>query len=355
MKRSAKMFFKIIFIGLVSISYLLGIYLLFATITDYKPQKLENINLQGKVENNQLMTDEFMLLSWNIGYAGLSKEMDFFYDGGKKVKPSMEIYQKSLNGMLNTLVKYSYVDFVLLQEVDVFSNRSYYSNQKDFIMEFLPGFASAYAVNYDVKYILLPFYNPMGRVKAGLQTLTKYKPIEILRHAYTANFDWPKKLLMLDRCFLTARYSLGNGKQLVVVNTHNSTFDNGLLSKKEMEELKVYVNDEYNKGNYVIAGGDWNNNPPGFKKFQSFKNNKIFYLDHEISADFMPTGWQWVYDAETPTNRNVNEAYSIKSTGTTVIDFYLISPNIESLSIRTLDMHFEYSDHNPVLINVKLK
>ena len=300
-------------------------------------------------------SNELTLLSWNIGYAGLSQEMDFFYDGGKKVKPSLEAYQKSLNGILNTLVKFSYVDFVLLQEVDVFSNRSYYSNQKDFISEFLPDFTYAFAVNYDVKYVLFPLYNPMGRVKAGLQTLTKYKPIEIQRHAYTTNFDWPKKLLMLDRCFLTTKYLLANGKQLVVINTHNSTFDGGLLSKRELKELKTYVVREYENGNYVIVGGDWNNNPPDFRKVKSFKNNKIFHLDNEIPLTFMPKDWQWIYDAEIPTNRNVNEPYKVKSTATTVIDFYLISPNIESISIRNIDLNFEFSDHNPVLINFKLK
>ena len=50
-----------------------------------------------------------------------------------------------------------------------------------------------------------------------------------------------------------------------------------------------------------------------------------------------------------------NEAYNINSTVTTVTDFFLISPNIETLSIRNLDLNFEFSDHNPVLMNVKLK
>jgi len=355
MKWSAKRIFKIFFTVLISVLYLLGIYLLFATITEYQPRKLEDIALQGTIADNRLLPSEFTLLSWNIGYAGLSREMNSFNDGGKMVKPTLEIYQKSLNGILNTLVKYSYVDFMFLQEVDVLSNRSYYSNQKDFITDFLPDFASAFTVNYDAKYVLMPFYNPMGRVKAGLQTLTKYKPTEIHRHAYSAHFEWPKKLLMPARCFLTTKYMLENGKQLIVVNTNHSTFDYSLMCKNEMAELKDYVTGEYHKGNYIIAGGDWNNNPPGFKKVQSFKNNKIFYPDREIPADFIPTGWKWVYDSGIPTKRKVNEAYNPKTTKSTVIDFYLISPNIESLSIRTLDLNFEFSDHNPVLINIQLK
>jgi endonuclease/exonuclease/phosphatase family metal-dependent hydrolase len=36
------------------------------------------------------------------------------------------------------------------------------------------------------------------------------------------------------------------------------------------------------------------------------------------------------------------------------IDFFLISPNIEVLEIRTLDLEFENSDHLPVLMKIKL-
>ena len=350
-----KRILKIFLIGLISTLYLFGIYLLFSTITDYKPQNIENIELKGNIVDNRIENDEFSLLSWNIGYAGLSKEMDFVDAGGSKVKPTLEIYQKALNGILNTLVKNSYVDFILLQEVDVFSNRSYFCNQKTFISEFLPDFAYAFAVNYDIKYVLFPLYAPIGRVKAGLQTLTKYKPIDIKRHAFATSFDWPKKLFMHDRCFLVANYLLKNGKQLIVVNTHYSTYDGSLLSKSELDKLKLYITSEYNKGNYVIVGGDWNNNPPGYKKVQTFKNNKIFHLNNEVSNNFMPQNWQWIFDAEIPTNRKVNEAYNAKSTATTVTDFFLTSPNIETLSIRNLDLNFEFSDHNPVLINVKLK
>jgi endonuclease/exonuclease/phosphatase family metal-dependent hydrolase len=355
MKLSAKNIFRVFFIGLISILYLFCIYLFFSTITDYKPQKIENIAFKANHGNDQIDSDELSLLSWNNSYAGISKEMDVFYKGGKKLKPTLAIYQKTLNGILNTLVTYAYVDFMLLQEVDVFSNRSYFSNQKVFISDFLPDYGYAYAVNQDVKFSLCPFISSPGRLKSGLQTLTKFNASDVEKQTYSSMLNWPEKLFRPHSCFLATRYLLENGKQLVVINTQISAGELGVQYRKEIEELKVYVISEYKKGNYVIAGGDWNINPPGFKKINSFKNDNLFYTEHEIPSFVMPSDWKWVYDAEVPTLRKSNKFYNPVSTPCTVSDFFLISPNIASLSIRNIDLHFEFSDHNPVLMNVKLK
>lgn len=355
MSPSVKKYFIKTFLFIIAVIYLFAIYIFFLLITDYNPDRIESIEFKPVSVNTKVENRDISILTWNIGYAGLSKEMDFFYEGGKKVKPDLITYQKSLNGILNTLSNYSYVDFMLLQEVDVFSKRSFFVNQNSLIAKYMPDFNITFAKNYDVQFVLLPVYAPMGRVKAGLLTLSKYSPSDVKRIAFTANFPFPKNLLMLDRCFMVNRYPLMNGKQLIIINTHNSTFDGGLLSKQELLELKDFVVNEYEAGNYIIVGGDWNTNPPDFKETLMFSNNKIKYLNNEIPQKFMPEGWKWVSDRTTPTNRNVDEPYNNKTTLTTVIDFFLVSPNIETLSIRNIDLQFENSDHNPVLMQVRLK
>lgn len=37
-----------------------------------------------------------------------------------------------------------------------------------------------------------------------------------------------------------------------------------------------------------------------------------------------------------------------------VIDGFIISPNVELLDVETLDLGFENSDHNPVIISFSL-
>jgi len=89
---------------------------------------------------------------------------------------------------------------------------------------------------------------------------------------------------MLDRCFLVNRYPLKNGKELLIVNTHNSAYDNGTLKKQEMAFLKQWLLDENNKGNYIVVGGDWNQCPPRFKP--DYNDNAFDAVDYFVKEIF---------------------------------------------------------------------
>jgi hypothetical protein len=83
MKIFKKILKAVLVIILVAVLVLTGI-IVYAVITDYKPKEKE-IVFSG--EKKEILSDtmEFSVLTWNIGYCGLDKEMDFFYDGGTKV------------------------------------------------------------------------------------------------------------------------------------------------------------------------------------------------------------------------------------------------------------------------------
>ena len=82
MKKLFKFLFKSVLIILI---FCVGFFI-FATVTDYKPE--EKINI-GEWKNYSKIEDStFTVFSWNIGYAGLGRNMDFFYDGGKMVRDS---------------------------------------------------------------------------------------------------------------------------------------------------------------------------------------------------------------------------------------------------------------------------
>ena len=46
---------------------------------------------------------------------------------------------------------------------------------------------------------------------------------------------------MLDRCFLVNRYPVSNGNELLMINTHNSAYDDGSLRKQQMDFLKDFL------------------------------------------------------------------------------------------------------------------
>jgi endonuclease/exonuclease/phosphatase family metal-dependent hydrolase len=352
LKRIFKILLVIIAIPLVYVGGMIA----YASITDYKPIPEEAITLKGVAAKSVIDTDTLTFFNWNIGFAGLGEESDFFYDGGKKVHMPKAIVEKNLSGILKTVKDYrDQVDFFLLQEVDVSSSRSYKVDEVGQISEQLPGFVSGFGANYKVNFIPIPLTNPLGKVYSGLSTWTKYAPTETSRYSFEGNYDWPTYLFFLDRCFLLMRYPLANGKELILINTHNSAYDSGgNLKKKQMEQMKAVLAFEYAKGNYVIVGGDWNQYPAGYAGLPGFpakKDDKQLFVPRDYPGSF----WKWVYDPRTPTNRSLSAPFDPKTTEQGIIDFYLLSPNVELLEVHTLNQNFSYSDHQPVLMTVVVK
>lgn len=328
--------------------------LLFGTLTDFKPEKVIKLGIRGHAA---AMPDSiFSFYSWNIGYGGLGEKADFFYDGGKMVVSKEEDVENYLNGIYSFVKANDSVDFFFLQEVDSSAHRTYSINEIWGISKQLPDYAFSYAINYDVKFVPVPYTNPMGKVIAGLTSFSKFQPTEATRYAYDANFSWPQSIYFLDRCFLVHRIPLASGKEFIAINTHNSAYDKtGELKKRELEMLKDFVVTEYQKGNFVVVGGDWNQCPPGFDPKTFRKTDRNIAEDANIDASFMPEGWKWAYDNSIPTNRSLLKAYDAETTDKIIIDYFLVSPNLDILQVKNKDMQFKYSDHQPVFLQVKIK
>lgn len=343
---------------ILGIALLFGLYvggnILYATLTDYKPPLQETLQVEN-AQTLQVTDSVFSFLIWNIGYGGLGAKDDFFYDGGKTVVSHEKHVKEYLEGIKNFVKQHADKDFILLQEVDKKAKRSYGINQLTYIAEALPNHAYVYAPNYVVDFIPIPYTNPLGRVNAGLGSYSKFQLTEATRYQLPGSFPWPKSVYFLDRCILVKRTPLLNGKDLVVVNIHNSAYDDtGELKAAEMAFIKDYLLKEFEKGNYIVVGGDWNQTPPDFEK-NTYRKSGDDYAPENIAKDLMPAGWWWIYDATSPTNRNLKTAYNPKTTSCTVIDFYLVSPNIEVLEVKTHNLNFAYSDHQPVSMKIKLR
>ena len=348
MKRLLKMLIYPVIVLIV----VFAIFLIYSTIADYKPEE-KIVVYESKKPDIINDTLELSFMIWNIGYCGLNAEMDYFYEGGKKVRPDKGTVVENIKGINNYLRENSNIDFVLLQEVDIDSKRSRHYNLFDSIAGIYPEYSTVFGKNYDVFYVPQPITNPMGKVNSGLMTVSKYNPSESVRYSFPGNYSWPMSLFFLDRCFLVNRYPIANEKELIVINTHNSAYDNGSLKEQQMNYLKTFLENEYKKANYIIVGGDWNQCPPNYNADfkQDIQDNN---LRSDINKNFMPK-WKWLFDNKLPTNRRVNTPYRKGVSLTTVIDFYLVSPNIDVVNVKNIDLGFKYSDHNPVKVTIKLK
>jgi endonuclease/exonuclease/phosphatase family metal-dependent hydrolase len=351
--------FKIIIVCILciislGILYIIGV-LIYASITEFKPADVGRLNTSGS--SGQKLSDstkKITMITWNIGYAGLGKEMDFFYEEGKMVRPTKELNKKYFAGIAEFIFENNDIDFFLFQEMDLDSKRSFHFNQYESICNLLRNHTSVFANNYKASYIPIPFNKPMGKVNSGMATFSKFTPFESKRISTPGSHAWPKRLFMLKRCLISSRFKLENGKSLVLINLHNSAFgDEDELRKQELDLLKNLLLEEYDNGNYVIAGGDWNQNPPTMVEFNY--DNYLGMKNWPIEEDYLPHDWQWVFDPSLPTNRSVKEPFRKEFTQTTLLDFFVISPNIEVLDVKTIDLEFESADHLPVKMRVLLK
>lgn len=353
--RFLKLITKFMISTIVIIFLLLILFLAMATLSDYRPPEREAISATKNSKPAKLKNNEITILTWNIGYCGLGKEMDFFYEGGKQVRPSIENLNRYMNGIAGFIQTNAQTDFILLQEVDKKAKRSHWMNQVEIFGKILKNHDFVFAKNYDVPFVPVPLRNPMGKVSAGLLNFTMYSPVTSERVSFPGDLGWPNSLFLLDRCYLIQRFVTANDKILVIMNTHNSAFDNGEKRKKQLSLLKSEALKEYQNGNYVVIGGDWNLNPPGFL-FSDISNGDLASnnIIGGIDPDLFTSDWTWVYDKNTPTNRQVNSPYQQGKTPVTILDFFLLSPNIKFLEINAFDLGFEYSDHNPVKIKLML-
>ena len=328
-------------------------FLTYASLTDFQPGESETV---GDYELAEPLSDSgsYSILDWNIGYAGLGASMDFFYDGGKKVRETEDNTRRNMYMISTFLVDSDTVDFILLQEVDKAAKRSYFVNELDWLDRQLADFFPYFAPNYMVKFVPVPLKAPMGKVESGIVTFSRPLAQNSVRISFPGNYSWPTKLFMLDRCFLVNRYPVSNGKDFILINTHNSAYDDGSLRKGQMDYLKNYLLQQEALGNYVLVGGDWNQSPAGFTPDftnQLFDSINVTYIEQ----NFPNENWQWAYSNKKPTNRRVTTPYDKQTSLTTVIDLYLASPNIDIEEVRTIDLQFENSDHQPVVLTFSFK
>ncbi|MFM8450639.1 MAG: endonuclease/exonuclease/phosphatase family protein [Haliscomenobacter sp.] len=347
----------------VPLWYVVGL-LTYSTLVDYTPAPSEAAVVVAKKAQGSVLPDTSLsLLIWNVGYAGLGASSDFFYGQsalwsmGKDIRPEQGL-QQGYEEAIRSFLAAQKVDFFLLQEVDRASRRSYFSDQVAGIADDLKAFDGYYFPNYRMPWVPVPLLEPWhayGKVESGLATYSRYAAKEAVRMSLPGSFGWPKGLYMLDRCLGFTRFAVSGGHDLVLINIHNEAYDrSGRLKKAQLAFLKKILEAEYALGNYVIAGGDWNQCPPYFRPETLLPVHPAVQSVRPLPADFPTQAWRWVYDPGQPTNRSIEHAYEQGKTPVALIDFFLVSPNVRIQRVKTMNQGFRASDHQPVWMEVRL-
>lgn len=339
-------------LALVLIAAILGGGLIgYLTVTEYYPAHAETAQRGAVSVSQKLSTHSLRLLTFNTGYGGLGEDADFFMDGGSGVNPEDE-KTVTYNMMgIECILEDADADVLLLQEVDSDSARSFNRNQWLQYEYDLEDYESRYALNYSCKYVPYPITSPMGRMNSGVATFSRYDISSATRYSLPCPFTWPTRIANLKRCLLVTRLPIANSEQeLVIINLHLEAYDDGEAKQAQTEQLLSLMREEYEKGNFVIAGGDFNQSFPDTTERYPLRDADTYKPGQ---LDSLTGDWRYAYDESTATCRLLDAPYSADSQ-LYVIDGYIVSPNVQVDRVETLDEGFVYSDHNPVLLEVTL-
>lgn len=358
MKKVLKALLIILLVVVIALGGLLGYF----SAMEYRPADVEEAERVLDAASAVLSVPEggrdLKILSWNIGYGGLGAGSDFVMDGGTHARAADEATVGKYMAGIEAVCAGEY-DLLMLQEVDTKSARTYRIDEK----KALSSGDAAFALNYSCPFVPNPstiVTDPIGMVNSGLLTCSSFSTEKAERIALPCPFSWPLRTVNLKRCLLVSYIPIeGSDKQLVLVNLHLEAYDSGEGKIAQTKQLREFIQAEYEKGNYVIAGGDFNQVFPG--SLAAYPNeHPDLWTPGELDESYLPDGegWQFAYDSGTPTCRLLNQPYDPSDTANTqyyVIDGFILSPNVELRKAETLDLGFQDSDHNPVCIEVTLK
>ena len=325
------------------------------TVTDYRPAATETAERSG-FGNRQLSTGTPLhLLTWNTGYGGLDAGVDFFMDGGTMTFPSSQSVVEGNVSSIASWLQQSDSDICLLQEVDRDSSRTKHLDELPLYQQ-ITGMDYSYAPNYRCLFVPFPF-PPLGQMESGIVTLSSCQRTDTsIRVSLPSPYTWPVSTANLKRCLLVDRFPLADSdKELVVMNLHLDAYESGEGRVAQTKALLDLMQEEYSKGNYCIAGGDFNQLFPDTQERYPIKNTDL-WTPGGLTEDLLPDGWQFAFDSTSPSCRLLNQPYDPADEATQyfVIDGFILTPNVTLSEVQTVDLGFANSDHNPVKLTVTL-
>jgi endonuclease/exonuclease/phosphatase family metal-dependent hydrolase len=337
-----------VFLLVAAAGLVLTLAILVRSLVAYRPPQALNIRMEGG-ESSAAAGESLRILSWNIGYAGLGRDSEFLADGGRRLRaPSRSAVERNIAAIAGRLRR-ERSDVVMIQELARPGWLTYGVDVKDVVQRALEGYRLAYAPA--VRMTGLPV---IGSVVVGSGTLTPFDSMSAVRHALPSMRRVPGVSLQHFNALLSRFPIQGRTDEWVIVNVHLSAFDDGSLRREQLEALLPILEREYAAGHYVIAGGDWNLRLAS-TEFPYTTDEKAKSWVRDFPAGLTPHGWHWAVDPSAPTCRTLEQPYRPGVNYRCVIDGFLVSPNVEVLTVETSDLEFENSDHNPVRLEVRAR
>lgn len=338
----------------VVIAYLLYVVCSYDRIPDGLECNIDRAECGEKAE----LGKEYTIVTQNVGFGAYTPEFTFFMDGGKESKAESAESVKNCINMAAENVSALSPDFILFQEIDLDSTRSYHIDQYAMLRERFGTYCSSYAVNYDSAFLMYPIFDPHGASKSSIATFSKLDISSSIRRSLPISTSF-SKFLDLDRCYSVSRIEVEGGKELLLYNVHFSAYGgNAEIRRAQMTMMLSDMENEYKKGNYIVCGGDFNHDFTGSSVLDLNGYEEEHGWAQPFPAEYIPKGFSRCMNYKDgkldPTCRNCDIPYK-EGNYTIIVDGFIVSDNVECVEVENIDTGFEYSDHAPVRMVFKLK
>jgi endonuclease/exonuclease/phosphatase family metal-dependent hydrolase len=294
-------------------------------------------------------TSTLSVMTWNVAWAyGKGSE------GHGTLKTASEM--KSNLDQVAATIKAADPDVVLLQEIDFQCDRSFRTNQAEYLAEQAeyPFFVSA--VSWKANYVPFPYWPPSEHWKAmnsGGAILSRYPlkncRVDLLPKPQAQSFIY--RLFYLFRYLQKCELAFGD-KVITLYNTHLEAFD---VSNREGQSQIVADRIKEDGADLRIFGGDFNTVPADASLRHQYPDEP--QTDHRADRTLKQiTDQTGLRDtAKTLPPNSEPDLFTFPATAPNrKLDYILVDPKFRVSKLQTLTSAAEASDHLPLLVDLHL-
>ena len=341
------------------VGYLIYLFASYHRIPDNQELKVETSAAQTSNLSSLHTDTEYSALTYNIGFGAYTPDFSFFMDGGKSSwAKSKDSVLDAVQGAGELAASYD-PDFAMIEEVDLDSTRSYHVDEYSILKDCFPDYNYVFAQNYDSAFLFYPFTQPHGSSKSGIGLFSRYPVTFALRRSFPVSTSFTK-FFDLDRCYSISRVPVENGKELVIFALHMSAYGNSdEIREGQIGMLTADMEKEYEAGNYVLCGGDFNHDLKASEDDDSERESWAYPFPRAELPEHFTFGIDLLTEEERDSlwnsARNADMEYVPDVTYTVTLDGFILSDNMECISYENINTGYSYSDHDPVYMKFKLK
>jgi len=200
------------------------------------------------------------VMTWNIRF-GIGRSPWFGDACGNNTIFSKEEVMPHLDSIVNQINTVK-PDILMLQECDIFSKRTAYIDELQYILDHTYFNYAVYVSEWKSAYIPS---DGLGRMDMGLAILSPWPVTDAKRLNLATRGDQSGivNYFYLHSCIVTGKVHIPGFREFDILNIHASAFATDDTKQKHFEEFKAELDRLHEQGRYFIAGGDLNTLPPG--------------------------------------------------------------------------------------------